>query len=81
MSEQAQTMALAAAHAAAESIGALITYGREGGAVDDAIHYDMLYPLADALRLSIEAVAAARGPAHASDDDELLCALVKWIEA
>lgn len=80
MSEQAQTKALAAAQTATDAIGALITYCREGGAVDDAVHYDMLYPLADALRIAIEAVAAARGDAHASSDDQLLCALVKWIE-
>ncbi|MES2494602.1 MAG: hypothetical protein V4618_00680 [Pseudomonadota bacterium] len=80
MSEQAQTLALVAAQTATESIRALITYGREGGEVDDAVHCDMLYPLVAALRIGIEAVAAARGDGHASDDDQLLCALVKWIE-
>lgn len=80
MSEQAQSAALAAASAATEAAGALITYGREGGAIDSPHHHDMLYPLVDASRLALEAFREARGELD-SDDGQLLAALIHWIEA
>jgi hypothetical protein len=79
MSEQAQAKAIAAAQSASEAITALLAYAREGGPVDSSAHHDMLYPLADALRLAVEAVhdRADRLP---DDDNQLLNAVQKWIE-
>jgi hypothetical protein len=80
MSGQAQAKAVAAAQAASEAITALLTYAREGGPVGDGERHDMVYPLADALRLALEAVhdRADRLP---DDDNQLLNAVQKWIEA
>lgn len=80
MSEQAQTKAIAAAQAASEAITALLTFGREGGKVGDGERHDMVYPLADALRLAVEAVHD-RSDRLPDDDNALLNALQAWIEA
>lgn len=80
MSEKAQTHALAAAHAAGEAIVNLISYVRDGGSIDDANHYDMVYPLANGLFLAMTA-AIEGGRAPDDDDGQLMAALSKWIEA
>jgi len=80
VSEQAQIKALAAAGTATAGIAALITFGREGGDVDSAVHYDILYPLARALRLALESVRDARGSLD-GDDGQLLAAAIHWIES
>jgi hypothetical protein len=76
----AQAKALAAAHAALEASAALLTYAREGGPVGNGERHDMTYPLADALRLALEAVHD-RSDRLPDDDNELLNAVQKWIEA
>lgn len=76
MSEQSQIKALAAAQAATEATGALLTYGREGGAIEAGNRHDMLYPLVDAARLALDAQGLIEG-----DDGQLYAALVKWINA
>lgn len=81
MSEQAQAEAAASAQSASEAITALLTYVRQGGPIDTAQHYDMIYPLAVALRHAVRAVAIGRGGSTAEDDSELLDALTRWIEA
>ncbi|KKC24685.1 hypothetical protein [Sphingomonas sp. SRS2] len=80
MSEQAQIKALAAASAGTDAVGALIEYARQGGPIDNARNYDMVYPLADALRLALEAVND-RADALSTADNDLLNAVQKGIEA
>jgi hypothetical protein len=78
MSEQAQTLATAAAQSASEAVTALLIYAREGGAIDEGAHYDMLYPLAVSARTAIEAINAANRAIPVADAP-LLSALIQWI--
>lgn len=80
MSEAAQAKAAAAAQCASEAITALLEYSRHGGTIDGATRHDCVYPLADAVRLALEAVNDRADRLDAADNG-LLNEVQAWLAA